>query len=107
MPTKPSSHSFKGQLWKYDGPAGWCFVTLPKSLSQKIRKNHHSSEEGWGRLKVLITIGNSSWKTAIWFDTKHEAYLLPIKQVIRQKEKIAIGEFVSGKFEIETDRFQI
>lgn len=107
MPTKANLHSFRGLLWKYDGPAGWCFVTLPKSVSKDIRKNHQSSEEGWGRLKASITIGTSSWKTSIWFDTKHDSYLVPIKSAVRQKEKLAIGETIKGSLEIQTDRFRI
>jgi hypothetical protein len=45
-------------------------------------------EEGWGRMKVLVKIGNSEWKTSIWFDTKNDTYLLPVKAEIRKKEKI-------------------
>ena len=28
------------------------------------------------------------WETAIWFDTKLDTYLLPLKAEIRKKEKI-------------------
>lgn len=107
MPTRPRSHSFSGLLWKYDGPAGWCFVTLTKSLSSEIRKTHQTSEEGWGRLKTLVTIGDTNWMTSIWFDTKHEAYLLPIKLSVRKKEKLAIGESIQGTLDIQRDRFAV
>ncbi len=30
--------------------------------------------------------------TAIWFDTKSNTYLLPIKAAIRKKEKVEPGE---------------
>ena len=30
----------------------------------------------------------SEWKTAIWFDTKQDTYLLPLKAEIRKKENI-------------------
>ncbi len=43
-------YAFKSKLWKYDGPAGWCFVTIPKSVAKKIRASFHTSEGGWGRL---------------------------------------------------------
>ena len=32
--------------------------------------------------------GNTQWETAIWFDTKLDTYLLPLKAEIRKKEKI-------------------
>lgn len=86
------NYSFKARLWKYDGPAGWVFVTLPKALAKKIRVTHGVSEEGWGRLKVDAQIGKSRWATAIWFDTKAQSYLLPLKLDVRKKEKLVIGE---------------
>jgi hypothetical protein len=43
-------------------------------------------EEGWGRLKVSARVGKSTWDTAIWFDTKAQTYLLPLKASIRTAE---------------------
>ena len=99
------SYTFKGKLWKYKAPSAWHFVTLPLSLSTKIRKNHSDSEEGWGRLKALATTGSSSWKTAIWYDTKIKSYLLPIKSPIRKKELLKTGRTLSVKLEIEHERW--
>ncbi len=96
-----SQHSFKVKVWKYKGKAGWYFATLPKTLSKKIRSSHGSSEEGWGRLKTTATIGTSNWKTAIWYDTKSQAYLLPIKATIRKKEKIEEGHTVKVDLTLE------
>ena len=45
-------------------------------------------EEGWGRLKAVAKIVNTQWETAIWFDTKQNTYLLPLKAEIREKEKL-------------------
>ncbi len=84
-------YSFRAKVWKYKGKAGWYFVTLPKLLSAKIRKNHGISEEGWGRLKTAAQVGKSKWNTAIWFDTKTASYLLPLKLDVRKKEGIKIA----------------
>lgn len=108
MPIRVSDQfrvSFSGELWKHDGPSGWCFITIPKSASLEIRKRRASSEEGWGRLKAEIKIGKSKWKTAIWFDTKHDAYLLPVKAEIRKKEKLAIGEKIAAEANFEATSF--
>ena len=45
-------------------------------------------------------IGNSEWKTAIWFDSKKKTYLLPIKAEIRKKEKIIAGKIIGVKLVI-------
>lgn len=78
-------------MWKYKGTAGWHFVTLPKLLSKKIRQAHGLSEEGWGRLKTKASIENTSWQTAIWYDSKSDSYLLPIKSDIRKKFNLLIN----------------
>jgi hypothetical protein len=82
---------FEATLWKADGNSGWHFVSLPISLSQEIRHLFQKEEEGWGRLPVMALIRDTSWDTAIWFDTKNNTYLLPIKSEIRKKENISVG----------------
>lgn len=81
-------YSFKGKVWRHQASGGWYFVSLPKTLSAQIRKLHHGSEEGWGRLKSKASISDITWETAIWFDKKHDCYLLPIKADIRMKQNI-------------------
>lgn len=97
----PTSFSFRSKVWKYKGKAGWYFVTLPKQLSKKIRKAHGSSEEGWGRLKTSAHIGKTSWKTAIWYDSKAKSYLLPLKSEIRKKEVVVAGTLLNIKLQLE------
>ena len=82
------------KIWQHSSDGGWHFVSLPQNISKEIRDSFRSLEEGWGRLKVTAVIGNSEWKTAIWFDTKANTYLLPVKSSIREKEKIHTSEFV-------------
>lgn len=71
---------------------GWTFVALPEELSIEIRDHFKWLEEGWGRMKVMAKIGNSEWQTAIWFDTKQNTYLLPLKAEIRKKENIVLDK---------------
>ena len=70
----------------------WVLVSMPKELSKEIRGNFKFLEEGWGRMKVTVKVGNSEWKTSIWFDTKQDTYLLSLKSEIRKKENIVLGE---------------
>ncbi len=84
------NYDFIAKVWKHSSSGGWYFISLPEIYSTEIRKILFREEEGWGRLKVLAKVRNSEWKTAIWFDTKHNTYLLPIKSDIRTKEKIEL-----------------
>ena len=90
MSSKGIQYLFTATIWQYAGPGGWHFVSLPQELAEEIRDILKSEEEGWGRLKAVASIGNSEWKTAIWFDTKLNTYLLPLKADIRKKEGLTL-----------------
>jgi len=92
---KGIQYSFSSTIWQHAAPGGWYFVALPHEMSKEIRSMLKMHEEGWGRLKAIAKIGNSEWKTAIWFDTKKDTYLLPIKADIRRQEKLNDGSDVS------------
>lgn len=92
---KTQEYSFKSKVWKHRGKGGWHFLTLPKSTSREIRRNHRLDEEGWGRLRVLARIDQFEWATAIWYDSKTNAYLLPVKASLRKSKKISVGLFLT------------
>lgn len=81
-------YEFKATVWQHAGTGGWYFVSLPENTGKEIRDNLKWQEEGWGRLKAVAQIGITQWETAIWFDTKKNTYLLPLKAEIRKKEKL-------------------
>ncbi|MDR2039534.1 MAG: DUF1905 domain-containing protein [Bacteroidales bacterium] len=96
MKSKGVQYEFSAKIWysSSDGIHGWYFISLPKELAKEIRDNLKFLEEGWGRMKVTAKIDNSEWKTAIWFDTKNDTYLLPLKAEIRKKAKLEIDKVV-------------
>lgn len=95
MHSKGIQYEFSAAIWQYAGPGGWHFVSLPQVLAKEIRDTLKSEEEGWGRLKAVAAIGNSEWKTAIWFDTKLNTYLLPLKADVRKKEGLTLDSNIN------------
>ncbi|MBK8444901.1 MAG: DUF1905 domain-containing protein [Sphingobacteriales bacterium] len=87
-------YEFSAKVWKHSASGGWHFVSLPAAMAAEIKENLKWQQEGWGRLKATAKIGGSQWETALWFDTKHKTYLLPLKAEIRKKEKIEINQDV-------------
>lgn len=87
-------YEFSTKMWKHAPTGGWYFVSLPKLISKEIREHFKWQEEGWGRMKASAQIHDVKWETAIWFDTKMETYLLPIKSEIRKKSKLEVHKKV-------------
>jgi hypothetical protein len=85
---------FEAELWQYTGKGGWYFLSIPTHISLEIRSIFKTQEEGWGRLKTTATIHEVSWETAIWFSSKDNTYLLPVKSEIRKRAQIKVGDIV-------------
>ena len=97
MEGKGIKFEFSAKVYQYSSSvemSGWTFVSLPKEMSIEIRDNFKWLEQGWGRMKVTAKIGDSEWQTAVWFDTKQDTYLLPLKAQIRKKENIVLDKDV-------------
>lgn len=81
-------YEFSATIWQHASPGGWFFVSLPNEMAGEIRMALKSQEEGWGRLKATAQVGESTWETAIWYDSKRKTYLLPLKEEIRKTEQL-------------------
>ncbi len=89
----------KTKLWVWSGDkAAWHFLTIDKKLTKKIKESKISKSKGWGSIRVMVTIGQTTWPTSI-FPTKEGEFLLPVKASIRKKEKIKDGDMISFTFE--------
>ncbi|TYA70120.1 DUF1905 domain-containing protein [Seonamhaeicola marinus] len=83
---------FKSKMWTGETAGSWYFMSLPSEISKEIRANFQWQEEGWGRMKVVAKIKDLEWKTSIWFDSKLDIYVLPIKAEIRKRAEIKLNE---------------
>lgn len=82
-------YAFTAKLWVYPGgTAAWHFITVPKKESTLIKKAFGNLARGWGSLPVTVTIGETTWNTSIFPDSKSGTYLLPVKAVVRRAEGI-------------------
>jgi hypothetical protein len=93
----------RGKVWLYDGGASrgcWHFVSLPKKLSAELKARYAIRRRGFGSLKVLATVGKTSWTTSIFPESKEGAFILPLKADVREKEKINEGDAISFSIEI-------
>ncbi len=99
------SFSFSGECWRWQSTAtAWYFITLPEEKSEEIKffsENHSAKRRGWGAVRVQATIGETTWETSIFPSASNNAYILPIKAVVRKKEKILVDNVVEVQLKIE------
>jgi len=86
---------FSGEIWLHDGPAAWCFLTLPPELAEEIEFLAGEISRPFGSIRVEARIGDVSWSTSIFKDKKRGSYLLPVKSAVRKKSGIDVGEKVA------------
>ena len=90
--------TFSAELWEHHGEGAWHFVTVPPELSEEIR--HRSGpRRGFGSVRVQVTVGGSTWSTSV-FPSKPDAFVLPVKRAVRDKEGLAAGDVVDVRLEL-------
>ena len=52
---------------------------------------------GFGSVRVQATIGQTTWATSIFPDTKSSSYLLPVKAAVRREAGIEEGDAVAAR----------
>lgn len=102
MKKLPTDLVFKNRLWRYQGPAAWYFVTLPPATAKSVRAllEGHPRRPGFGSIRVLATIGDTTWATSIFPDRTTRSYLLPVKARIRSVEGIEEAQFVNVRLQV-------
>lgn len=91
------------ELWRYQGKAGWCFLTLGKSTSEAIRTFIRGDSSAWGSVKVSVSIGDYDWQTSIFPDAKSGSYLLPVKKKVRTALHLSEGTMVRATLSVTRD----
>lgn len=92
--------SFSDRVAIFEAPSPWYFVELPKKESGWIRADFRDVHRGWGSIPVIAQIGDTSWKTSIFWEKKGQ-YLLFLKKEVRQKEKFTNGDMVNIRIELK------
>ena len=87
-------YEFRGELWEYDGPSAWHFVSLPTEVADDIRERVAANASAFGSVPVEATVGSTRWTTSLFPDKARRTYLLPIKKGVRIVEDLETGDVV-------------
>lgn len=102
-----TEYQFTSELWLHQGPDGdtaaWYFVTLPHDVSDDIEARTADTRRGFGSVRVRVTVGDTTWATSVFPDTKREAYVLPVKKAVRKAEGLDDGSDVAARLTLVDD----
>jgi Domain of unknown function (DUF1905) len=92
---------FTAVLWKYPGDTNtWHFVTMPDDQTDEIKARTAHTRRGFGSVRVVVTVGKSTWKTSV-FPAKTGNYVLPMKKQVRAAERLEPGKPVKVRLELD------
>ncbi|ADU47010.1 DUF1905 domain-containing protein [Intrasporangium calvum] len=84
---------FSGEIVWWRGPAPYHFVRVPDGESAQIEAVKHLVTYGWGVIPVTAVVGDTEFTTSLF--PKDGAFLVPLKDGVRQAESLELGEVVS------------
>ena len=85
---------FTAPLWLWTGKGAWHFMTVPVDHAGLIRMAV-PRRAGFGSVRVKARIGDTSWSTSIFPDSKAGTYLLPVKADVRKAEALSPGDTIT------------
>lgn len=97
---RTGTFGFAAPLWRYPGADAWHFVSLPPEISTDITDITAGIRRGFGSVRVAVTVGSTSWRTSIFPDSKTGVYWLPVKQAVREAERLEVGDQVKAQLQL-------
>ena len=95
-------YRFRARLWLHTGQAAWHFVTLPHDVSDEIDELTPRNRRGFGSVRVIATIGATTWSTSVFPDTQATSYVLPVKKSVRETEGLIADDVVDVTVRLTT-----
>ena len=90
--------AFDGEIHYWRGPAPYHFVALPVDDALAVDAVAEAVTYGWGMVPVSVRIGDTTWRTSLF--PKDGGYLLPLRDSVRRKESLALGDVVSVRLTV-------
>ena len=94
------SWEFSGEIWRWQGPAPWYFITVPEEESLDLHETATSSSYGWGMIPVTVRIGTTEWATSLF--PKDDRYLVPVKAAVRRAERLEEGDTAAVRLTVSS-----
>jgi hypothetical protein len=95
-------HVFDAEVWEHSPgePGSWHFLTLPGEVSDDVALEA-GPRQGFGSVRVVVTIGSSTWRTSVFPDAGRGSHVLPLKRSVRAAEGLQAGTTCRVHLEVE------
>ena len=90
---------FSGEVWFWRGPSPYHFVTVPDAESAELKATASLVTYGWGMIPAELRIGATRWTTSLF--PKDGGYIVPLKDLVRNAERITVGETVTIRLAVD------
>jgi hypothetical protein len=91
---------FTGEVFEHSGEGSWHFVKVPADVAAEVRDLLIGPLRGFGSVKVVATIGDTTWSTSLFPVKEDRSYVLPVKKPVRSAEGILADDVVQVELEI-------
>ena len=78
------------------------FLSVPLDVSEEI-VDIVPDRRGFGSVPVGVQIGDTTWRTSVFPDTKSGCFVLPIKKAVRTAERVDVGDTVEVELTVRID----
>lgn len=91
-----NTFSFTRIVQKFPGRGGWVYVAVPQKYAKELKEQRRA----WGMYPIVARVGETSWKTKLMMK-KGGDFFVALKALVRNKEKIAVGDPVTVFFKLD------
>jgi hypothetical protein len=91
--------TFTGPVIEWRGPAPYLFVAVPEDEAALVESVSAGLTYGWGMIPADVTIGETTWYTALW--PRKGAYVVPLKTWVREAEGIDLDDVVTVSLSLD------
>lgn len=90
---------FEAELWVWQGPASWVFLSLPPEHAETVRLagflSFSGPKRGWKLVPVSAEANGIAWDTSLFPDKGAGSYILPVKAAVRRKLGVSAGDRIT------------
>jgi hypothetical protein len=93
--------AFTSDLFEWNSTAtSWFFVHMPADQSAELREQMDGLTNGFGSIRVEVTVGEITWRTSVFPNSDTKQYMLPMKKQVRKANDLEPGDPVDVELRV-------